>query len=264
MNQLIYDVTAETFNEQVIERSKTTPILLDFWADWCEPCKNLTPILHTVVEAAQGKLCLAKVNTDSEQAMAMQMGIQSLPTVALIVDGQIVDSFSGVKSASEVKQWLDSHLDLTPEPAAPAEPSAELQAMIDSGNYQSALEQLQQLPIAQSGWQIIDLQLLLGDLAAAEKTLAELPEDMQNSPQADQAKAKIQLQQLDFEEPELLTLKQNIIASELPESVEKMLQMLSSNVHKDEVKQLLIVALQLIDDPKIAAAYRRRMSRLLF
>ncbi len=78
----IFDVTAETFMVDVIEKSKQTPVLLDFWADWCEPCKNLTPILHSVIEKYPEALVLAKVNTDQEQMLAQQMGIQSLPTVA--------------------------------------------------------------------------------------------------------------------------------------------------------------------------------------
>ena len=78
----IINVTAETFVVEVIEKSKQTPVLLDFWAEWCEPCKNLTPILHSMAEKYPESLVLAMVDTDAEQMLAQQMGIQSLPTVA--------------------------------------------------------------------------------------------------------------------------------------------------------------------------------------
>ena len=115
----IVDVTAETFMAEVIEKSKTVPVILDFWADWCEPCKNLTPILHSIVEKHPGAVRLAKVNTDQEQMLAQQMGVQSLPTVALLKDGQIVDNFMGVKPESEVMAWLTPHIELSASEADP-------------------------------------------------------------------------------------------------------------------------------------------------
>ena len=134
----IIDVTADTFMAEVIEQSKTTPVLLDFWADWCEPCKNLTPILESIVGKYPEALMLAKVNTDQEQMLAQQMGIQSLPTVALLKDGQIIDNFMGVKPESEIIAWLTKHIELAVESEEPVIDN-NVQALIDSQDYEAAL-----------------------------------------------------------------------------------------------------------------------------
>ena len=104
---LIKDTTTQTFVKDVIEESKRQPVLVDFWADWCNPCKQLTPVLEKVVKAAKGKVKLVKLNTDKHPAIPGQLGIQSLPTVFAFVNGQPVDGFLGALPESQVVAFIE-------------------------------------------------------------------------------------------------------------------------------------------------------------
>src|SRR5258705_11652021 len=104
---LIKDPTTQTFVKDVIEESKRQPVLVDFWADWCNPCKQLTPVLEKVVKAAKGKVKLVKLNTDKHPAIPGQLGIQSLPTGFAFVNGQPVDGFMGNLPESQVVAFLE-------------------------------------------------------------------------------------------------------------------------------------------------------------
>ncbi len=103
---LIKDADMATFMEDVIEASKEVPVLVDFWADWCSPCKTLTPILEKVVKEARGTVKLVKVNADKNQDLAQQLRIQSLPTVLAFKDGQPIDGFAGAMPESELKNFI--------------------------------------------------------------------------------------------------------------------------------------------------------------
>ncbi len=102
----IIDVDMNGFVAEVIERSTQVPVLVDFWASWCEPCKALGPVLEKVVNEANGAVILAKVDIDQAQEIAAQMQIRSVPTVVAFVDGRPVDAFAGVKSESEIREFL--------------------------------------------------------------------------------------------------------------------------------------------------------------
>src|SRR5437868_13190425 len=104
---LIKDVTTQTFVKDVIEESKRQPVLIDFWAPWCGPCKQLTPILEKVVRAAKGKVKLVKMNIDEHPAIPGQMGIQSIPAVIAFVNGQPADGFLGALPESQVLAFLE-------------------------------------------------------------------------------------------------------------------------------------------------------------
>ncbi|WP_154223607.1 tetratricopeptide repeat protein [Marinicella rhabdoformis] len=262
--EYIFDVTATTFATQVMETSQTKPVLVAFYADWDEACKTVMPVLQSLAEKAAGAFNFGKVDADKEQSMAMQMGVQALPTVILVKGGQIADSFMGPKTEAEVTEWLSAHVAL--EPVAP-EPvvDAGLDALIESGHYEVALAQLQQLPIEQSAWQLIDLHLLMGDVTAAQKTLDGLPDVMAKMVNAQQAAAKIELHQLELtERPELTVQKDLLLSGQYEVALEQLLDLLSQKGDKAEIKQLLIASFGLLEDPKAVAAYRRRMSRLLF
>ncbi|MBG6207651.1 putative thioredoxin [Labrenzia sp. EL_126] len=104
---LIFDVTTQTFMADVLEASRQQPVLVDFWAPWCGPCKQLTPIIEAAVKAAGGTVRLAKMNIDDHPEIAGQMGIQSIPAVVAFKDGQPVDGFMGAQQESQVKAFIE-------------------------------------------------------------------------------------------------------------------------------------------------------------
>lgn len=106
----VFDVTAATYNEQVVEASRQVPVLVDFWADWCGPCKMQLPVLLKLVQEYQGKFLLAKINTDTERSLSNQHGIRSIPTMKLIRDGQVVEEILGAQTETTLRTLLDKHV----------------------------------------------------------------------------------------------------------------------------------------------------------
>jgi thioredoxin len=105
------DVTSETFERDVIERSRELPVVVDFWAAWCGPCRMLGPAMEAEVGAREGKIELAKIDVDGEQALAARYGIQSIPTVAVFRDGEPVTGFVGARPASAIGRFLDDAIE---------------------------------------------------------------------------------------------------------------------------------------------------------
>jgi len=110
----VIDINQDQFLEEVVEKSKTTPVIVDFWAPWCGPCKQLTPTLENVVNRKNGKIILAKINVDENQGIASQLNIQSIPTVYGFVDGKPLDAFQGAQPESKVEAMVDKMIDATP------------------------------------------------------------------------------------------------------------------------------------------------------
>eukprot|EP01034_Spumella_vulgaris_P007397 gene7397-9432_t len=132
----IFDVTTATFDQAVIENSFHKPVLVDFWAEWCAPCKALMPLLAQIAESYQGELLLAKVDCEAEQDVVARFGIRSLPTVVLFKDGQPVDGFAGAKPESEIRALLEPHVQMPPP--AEADPLEQAQALFAGGRISEA------------------------------------------------------------------------------------------------------------------------------
>ncbi len=139
----IFDVTSANFEQLVLENSFHKPVLVDFWAEWCAPCKALMPLLAKITEEYQGELVLAKVNCDIEQEVVARFGVRSLPTVVLFKDGQPIDGFAGAQPESAIRAMLQPHVQ------APAAPQADLlesaQALFAEGRIGEAESLLKQL-----------------------------------------------------------------------------------------------------------------------
>ena len=110
----IIDINQDQFLEEVVEKSKTTPVIVDFWAPWCGPCKQLTPVLEKIINKKNGKIILAKVNVDENQGIASQLNIQSIPTVYGFVDGKPIDAFQGAQPESKIEEMANKMIDATP------------------------------------------------------------------------------------------------------------------------------------------------------
>lgn len=163
----VVDVTAESFAPDVIERSMQTPVLVDFWAPWCGPCKTLTPMLESLAEEYDGKFILAKVNIDDEGPLAQAFGIQSVPTVLLVSEGRQVDGFQGALPEQALRAFLERHV------GAGADPLAEAREAHAAGDRGTAIAMTQQRLLQQPDDG--DAQVFLAELLFEEG----LPEQVQ-------------------------------------------------------------------------------------
>ena len=194
---LVKDTTTQTFVKDVIEESKRQPVLIDFWAPWCGPCKQLTPILEKAVKAAKGKVKLVKMNIDEHPAIPGQMGIQSIPAVIAFVNGQPADGFMGALPESQVMAFLER---LTKEKIGDGDQdllkSAE-QALANK-DYAGAAEVFAQV-LAEDGASIPALAGLArcyvatGAVEQAKQTLAMVPESKRGDTAVAAARAAIEL-----------------------------------------------------------------------
>ena len=182
---LIVDVDQRNFMAEVIEASKTIPVLVDFWATWCGPCKQLTPALEKVTRAAEGRIKLVKIDVDANRALVGQLSqlglpLQSIPTVAAFWQGQILDLFQGALPESEIKRFVETLLKAAGGSMPSADTLAEARAALEAGQadeaaalYSATLEQEPESPEAWGG--LVRALLALGDEEQAQAALEQVP-----------------------------------------------------------------------------------------
>src|SRR5207244_2493045 len=133
----VIEVTEETFNTDVVERSRTTPVIMDLWAEWCGPCKQLSPLLEKLAAEAGGQWILAKVDVDANPQLSAALQVQSIPMVVAVVGGQLVDGFLGAMPEAQVRQWLSQAMAVAEkmgmQVAAPADAAGGVQDDADAG-----------------------------------------------------------------------------------------------------------------------------------
>jgi putative thioredoxin len=170
------DVTIANFEQEVIAASMTTPMLIDFWAPGCGPCKSLGPLLEKVDVAYAGRFKLAKIDSDQEQQLGSAFGIKSIPTCILMMGGRPVDGFTGALPEGKIKEFLDKHLPGENEVLAQSEAN-EAQALLESGDVQSAQDKLAEALAADPAnddvrFDYVKLLIGTGQLAPAQSALA--------------------------------------------------------------------------------------------
>lgn len=203
MNPYVVDVGQDDFEQVVLQGSQTQPILVDFWADWCAPCKQLAPILESLAEEYQGGFILAKVDTEANPMLASQVGVRSLPTVLLVKDGQVLDHFMGALSEGEVREFLQKHI------AAPTLSGIEMaRELADEGDIEGAIEAFNALVEAdpENYDAFAELAALLdlnGQSQDAQAICQRLPESYNDHPIVQRLKAQAQLHDLVDDAPDL-------------------------------------------------------------
>ncbi len=280
----VFDVTEADFEEKVLKASTSVPVLVDFWAPWCAPCRQLAPILERLAAEMKGKVLVAKVNTDNEQQLAAIFGIRSLPTVMVVRNGRPLDGFVGVQPESAIRTMLLPHLgdalpaNEEPEPPMPAE--TDLNSLIATLRARLAAEpdkaehriELAEALLATGAVDEVEAIVngLTGDVASsdrAKKLRARLdfaltargappPDDLARAIDADPANLKARHQ-----------LGVHLLLSGRPDlAFEQFLEIMRRDrkYENDLGRRTLIDAMLVTDDADLVSTTRRRMAALVF
>lgn len=198
INQFIKDTTTASFSEDVIEASNHSLVIVDFWAPWCGPCKQLTPTLEKIVGEFSGHVLLCKVNVDENQAIAAQMGIQSIPAVFAFKDQKPIDGFMGNITEDELRKFFDKHANT--QDTKVEELLQEVINLKQEKNYEEALTTLESIATDNSDnidviLEIADCYMQMGKLETASEFLANLSPQILNNEKIRQLKSTIELSQ---------------------------------------------------------------------
>ncbi|HEY8230155.1 MAG TPA: thioredoxin [Rhodanobacteraceae bacterium] len=283
----IFEAGEANFETDVLQASLQTPVLVDFWATWCGPCKTLGPILEKLAGEYAGAFRLAKIDCDKEQQLAGMFGVRSIPTVVLIQGGQIVDAFSGALPESQVREFLKKH---QVEPAARIEAPA--QAVADNApaeTPQAALARFEQALAAAPDDAGLKLDLALakartGDTTNAQATLDALPVDLAEDDRAKALAALLAMQQSvaaippaadllarvehdphDFAALDGLGVRK-LLGGDAADAMQHWLAILAADRAWNEglARKRLLDAFRIVHDDALVSATRRKMSSLLF
>ena len=198
INQFIKDTTTASFSEDVIEASNHSLVIVDFWAPWCGPCKQLTPTLEKIVGEFGGNVLLCKVNVDENQAIAAQMGIQSIPAVFAFKDQKPIDGFMGNITEDELRKFFDKHANTQNTKAE--ELLQEVINLKQEKNYEEALATLESIAMDNTDnidviLEIADCYMQMGKFDTAIEFLANLSPQILNNEKIRQLKSTIELAQ---------------------------------------------------------------------
>ncbi len=282
----IFDATTDGFEANVLQKSMQTPVLVDFWAEWCAPCKQLGPILEKLAGDYHGAFELAKVDIDKEPQLGAAFQVRSIPTVFLMKDGQIVDGFPGALPEAQVREFLTHH---GVEPAMPVEPEAVAVADIAPVDPHAEVVRLRAETAAAPDKDELKLDLALallqtGAAPEAEHLLDALPANLATDDRALRARARLGFAALLKDAPPAEVLEmaiasnpddlrarhllgaQHMAGGRSEAALEQFIEMLRRDrTFADGLpRKVLIDAFRVIEDEDLVGRYRRKMASLLF